>query len=143
MTLKNVIINFPLIKYSLISMQLFFHKQLFIFIPLIIVANLGLFPASTTANTTPLTQTEINQKIKTIPQWQQSKQTITRTFEFKNFVEAIAFVDQLVEPAEAAKHHPDLAISYNQVTVSLSSHDAGGLTDRDFAMAKKISNLAK
>jgi 4a-hydroxytetrahydrobiopterin dehydratase len=132
-----------MIKYPLISMQLFLPKQLFIFLPLIMAANLGLFPASATANTTPLTQTEIDQKIKTIPQWQQSKQTITRTFEFKNFVEAIAFVDQLVEPAEAAQHHPDLAISYNQVTVSLSSHDAGGLTNKDFALAKTISNIAK
>jgi 4a-hydroxytetrahydrobiopterin dehydratase len=123
-------------------MQLFLPKQLFIFMPLIMVANLGLFPASATANTTPLTQTEIDQKIKTIPQWQQSKQTISRTFEFKNFVEAIAFVDQLVEPAEAAQHHPDLAISYNKVTVSLSSHDEGGLTDKDFALAKTISNIA-
>jgi 4a-hydroxytetrahydrobiopterin dehydratase len=124
-------------------MQLFFPKQLFLFLPLIILANLGLFPASATANAMPLTQTEIDQKIQTIPQWQQSEQTITRTFEFKNFVEAIAFVDRLVEPAEAAKHHPDLAISYNKVTVSLSSHDAGGLTERDFTMAKTISNLAK
>ncbi len=95
------------------------------------------------ANTMPLTQTEIDQKIQTIPQWQQEEQTITRTFKFKNFVEAIAFVDRLVEPAEAAGHHPDLAISYNQVTVSLTSHDAGGLTQKDFTLAQTISNLAE
>ncbi len=93
------------------------------------------------ANTMPLTQTEIEQKIQTIPQWQQEDQTITRTFKFNNFVEAIAFVERLVEPAEAAGHHPDLAISYNQVTVSLTSHDAGGLTPKDFALAQTISNL--
>ena len=57
--------------------------------------------------------------------------------------EAIAFVDRLVEPAEAAGHHPDLAISYNQVTVSLTSHDAGGLTQKDFALAQTISNIAQ
>lgn len=124
-------------------MQLYFPKQLLIVMPLIIAANLGLLPASATANDKPLTQTEIDQKIQTIPQWQQSKQTITRTFEFKNFVEAIAFVDQLVEPVEAAQHHPDLTISYNKVTVSLSSHDVGGLTDQDFALAKTISKIAK
>jgi 4a-hydroxytetrahydrobiopterin dehydratase len=124
-------------------MQLFLPKQLFIFMPLVIAVNFGLFPALATANDTPLTQAEIDQKIQTIPQWQQSKQTITRTFEFKNFVEAIAFVDRLVEPAETAKHHPDLTISYNKVTVSLSSHDVGGLTDKDFALAKTISNIAK
>ena len=93
------------------------------------------------ANTMPMSQAEIEQQIQTVPQWQQSGQTITRTFEFKNFVEAIAFVEQLVEPAEAAAHHPDLAISYNKVTVSLTSHDAGGLTAKDFELAQTISQI--
>ncbi|MDJ0594552.1 MAG: 4a-hydroxytetrahydrobiopterin dehydratase [Pleurocapsa sp. MO_226.B13] len=90
-----------------------------------------------------LTQTEIEQNLQSIPQWQQEDQTITRTFKFKNFVEAIDFVNQLVEPAEAAGHHPDIAISYNQVTVSLTTHDAGGLTQKDFEMAQTISQLRK
>ncbi len=93
------------------------------------------------ANPMSLTQTEIDQKIQAIPQWQQQEQTITRTFKFKNFVEAIAFVNQLVEPAETAGHHPDLAISYNKVTVSLTTHDAGGLTQMDFDLAQTISEL--
>ena len=92
-------------------------------------------------NAMPLTQTEIDQKIQTVPQWQQQEQTITRTFKFKNFVEAIAFVNQLVEPAEAAGHHPDIAISYNKVTISLTTHDAGGLTQKDFDLAQTISEL--
>lgn len=95
------------------------------------------------ASTMPLSQSEIDQKLQTVPQWEQQEQTITRTFEFKDFVEAIDFVDQLVEPAEAAGHHPDLAISYNQVTVSLTSHDAGGLTQKDFEMAQTISDIAQ
>ena len=90
----------------------------------------------------PLNQNEVEQKIREIPQWQQKEQTITRTFIFKNFVEAIAFVNQLVEPAEAAGHHPDLEISYNTVIISLSSHDAGGLTQKDFELAKTISTIA-
>lgn len=94
------------------------------------------------ANAMPLTQTEIDQKIQAVPQWQQQDQTITRTFKFKNFVEAIAFVNQLVEPAEAAGHHPDIAISYNKVTLSLTTHDAGGLTQMDFDLAQTISELA-
>ena len=117
-------------------------KQLFIVLPLIIATSLSLPLAPAIANTMPLSQTEINQKLQTVPQWQQSQQTITRTFKFKNFVEAIAFVDKLVEPAEAAGHHPDLAISYNKVTVSLTSHDAGGLTEKDFSLAQTISDLA-
>lgn len=94
-------------------------------------------------NAMPLTQAEVEQKIQTIPQWQQEQQTITRTFEFKNFVEAIAFVNRLVDPAEAAGHHPDLAISYNKVTVSLTTHDAGGLTQMDFDLAQKISEISQ
>lgn len=95
------------------------------------------------ANATLLSQSEIEQQMQTVPQWQRSGKAIARTFEFKNFVEAIAFVEQLVEPAEAAAHHPDLAISYNKVTVSLTSHDAGGLTEKDFELARTISQIAE
>ena len=94
-------------------------------------------------NAMPLNQAEIEQKIQAIPEWQQEEQIIKRTFKFKNFVEAIAFVNQLVEPAEAAGHHPDLEISYNTVVVSLTSHDAGGLTQKDFDLAQTISDLAQ
>ncbi len=93
-------------------------------------------------NNMSLTQTEIDQKITDIPEWKQEGQTLTRTFEFKGFVEAIAFVDKLVEPAETAGHHPDIAISYNKVTISLTTHDAGGLTQMDFDLAQTISDLA-
>jgi 4a-hydroxytetrahydrobiopterin dehydratase len=122
-------------------MQFFSPQQLNRLTPMFFATTLGFSLLTTTAYAMPLTQTEIDQKIKAVPEWRQSKQTITRTFEFKNFVEAIAFVDQLVEPAEAAGHHPDLTISYNKVTVSLSTHDAGGLTDKDFALAQTISNI--
>jgi 4a-hydroxytetrahydrobiopterin dehydratase len=118
------------------------NKQLFLLTSLIVASNFCFALVSPAVHAMPLSQTEIDQEIQAIPQWQQSGQTIKRTFKFKNFVEAIAFVNQLVEPAEAAGHHPDLTISYNKVTVSLSTHDAGGLTDKDFALAKIISSLA-
>ena len=117
-------------------------KRLFGFLPLIVAANFCFYTLPAIADSMPLTQAEIDQKIKTVPQWQQSEQTITRTFKFKNFARAIAFVDKLVEPAEAAGHHPDLSISYNKVVVSLTSHDAGGLTDKDFSLAQTISDIA-
>ena len=98
---------------------------------------------SITASTMTLNETEINQKIQSLPEWTREEAVISRTFEFPNFVEAIAFVNQLVEPAEAAGHHPDIAISYNKVTVSLTTHDAGGLTQKDFDLAETISQLAK
>lgn len=88
-----------------------------------------------------LTDTEIQERAKQLEGWtvEGSKLQLKRTF--KDFLEAIAFVNQLVEPAEAAGHHPDLEISYNKVTVSLTTHDAGGLTSNDFDLAKVISQL--
>lgn len=100
-------------------------------------------PQALKVNAMPLNQTEIDQKIQAIPEWQQQQQNIVRTFKFKNFVEAIAFVNQLVEPSEAAKHHPDITIEYNKVTISLTTHDAGGLTQLDFDLAQTISQLSK
>lgn len=90
-----------------------------------------------------LSQTEIQERLQTLTGWKQNGKVIQQTFRFKNFIEAIAFVNQLVEPAEAAGHHPDLEISYNKVTVGMTSHDAGGLTQKDFAMAVTISQLAE
>ncbi|VEP16987.1 putative pterin-4-alpha-carbinolamine dehydratase [Hyella patelloides LEGE 07179] len=97
---------------------------------------------NTPNNSMLLSETEINQKIETLPEWTTDGKVISRTFEFKDFVTAIDFVNQLVAPAESAGHHPDLAISYNKVTVSLTTHDAGGLTALDFSLAEKISQLA-
>lgn len=60
---------------------------------------------------------------------------------FDGFPSAIAFVNQLVSPAEAAGHHPDISISYNKVTLCLTTHDAGGLTQKDFDLAAQINAL--
>lgn len=95
------------------------------------------------AQTMPLNKTEIEQKIKNLSGWTTNGKEITRTFEFSDFVTAIKFVNKLVEPAEAAQHHPDLTISYNKVTVNLTTHDAGGVTQKDFDLAEKISQLAR
>lgn len=90
---------------------------------------------------TLLSDREIQTKLSQTPDWSLNGKTITCTRNFKDFVTAIDFVNQLVEPAEAAGHHPDLEISYNRVVIGLSSHDAGGLTEQDFAMAQTISGL--
>ena len=74
-------------------------------------------------------------------EWSVEGKTLKSVWKFKGFVEAIAFVNQLVEPAETAAHHPDLSISYNRVEVSLTTHDAGGLTVKDFDLAVEISKL--
>jgi 4a-hydroxytetrahydrobiopterin dehydratase len=67
---------------------------------------------------------------------------IERTYDRGDFNGSIRFVDAVAEAANAADHHPDLSISWNRVTVTLSSHDAGGVTERDFALATAIDAIA-
>jgi len=88
-----------------------------------------------------LTDAEIQERANQLEGWTVEGKELRITRKFKNFVEAIAFVNQIVEPAEAAGHHPDLEIFYNKVTVSLTTHDAGGLTSKDFDLAQVISKL--
>lgn len=88
-----------------------------------------------------LSEVEINAQVSQLSGWTLQGKEILCQKRFKDFVEAIAWVNKLVEPAEAAGHHPDIAISYNQVTVSLTTHDAGGLTQMDFDLAQVISGL--
>ncbi|HEY9646726.1 MAG TPA: 4a-hydroxytetrahydrobiopterin dehydratase [Chroococcidiopsis sp.] len=89
-----------------------------------------------------LSETEIQEHLRQLSGWTQEGKSIQSVRTFKDFIEAIKFVNQLVEPAESAGHHPDLMISYNKVTISLTTHDAGGLTSQDFALAEVISQLA-
>ena len=88
-----------------------------------------------------LTQSEIQAQLSKLPEWSQVDNKIQRLFKFKGFVEAVDFVNKLVEPAEAADHHPDIEISYNKVTVNLTTHDAGGLTAKDFDLAAKFDQI--
>lgn len=88
-----------------------------------------------------LSDEEINQRGSQLDGWTVEGKELRTTRKFKDFLEAIAFVNKIVEPAEAAGHHPDLAISYNKVTIALTTHDAGGLTSKDFDLAEVISNL--
>lgn len=88
-----------------------------------------------------LTDAEIQEQAKLLEGWIVEGKELERTFKFKDFVQAIAFVNKIVEPAEAAGHHPDLAISYNKVKLTLTTHDAGGLTSNDFALAQVISKI--
>jgi 4a-hydroxytetrahydrobiopterin dehydratase len=89
-----------------------------------------------------LSDAEIQERANQLEGWTVEGKELRITRKFKDFPDAIAFVNQIVEPAEAAGHHPDLAISYNKVTVSLTTHDAGGLTSKDFDLAQVISKLS-
>ncbi|MFN6461815.1 MAG: 4a-hydroxytetrahydrobiopterin dehydratase [Nostoc sp. DedVER02] len=88
-----------------------------------------------------LTEAGIQEQAKVLSGWtvEDSKLHITHTF--KDFIQAIEFVNKLVEPAESAGHHPDIEISYNKVKITLTSHDAGGLTQADFDVAQAISQI--
>ncbi len=90
---------------------------------------------------TRLNQDTIAEKKAALPDWETDGKALYRKQTFKDFVEAIAFVNQLVSPAEALGHHPDISISYNKVSITMTTHDAGGLTELDFQLAQTISNL--
>ena len=91
---------------------------------------------------TVLSDAEVQQALPQLPGWKKSGNTIERTFQFGNFVEAMDFVNQIAEAAEAVNHHPDIHISYSKVTLVLVSHDSGGVTQRDLRMAAKINEIA-
>jgi 4a-hydroxytetrahydrobiopterin dehydratase len=88
-----------------------------------------------------LTAPQIKAALRRTPDWQRQGRVISRTFAFKDFPAAIRFVNGAAKLAEAAWHHPDIGIRWNKVTLALTTHDAGGLTRKDFALAKKFSRL--
>jgi 4a-hydroxytetrahydrobiopterin dehydratase len=87
----------------------------------------------------PLTKSEIDDFLKSNVHWKLEDGKLVRDWIFKDFVAAMAFVNQVAELAEAAGHHPDIDIRYNRVRLGLISHDAGGTTNRDAEIAKKLS----
>jgi 4a-hydroxytetrahydrobiopterin dehydratase len=89
----------------------------------------------------PLTDSEIRSALEDLPGWKQSGKAIERSFKFPDFIAAMAFVNRIADAAEKANHHPDIVIHYNQVTLSLWSHDSGGVTRRDLKMATTINQL--
>jgi 4a-hydroxytetrahydrobiopterin dehydratase len=85
---------------------------------------------------------ELEGFLKKVPEWElDGTKKIVRTLEFDDFMEGIEFVNDLAEIAEEAGHHPDIDIRENRVVVMLTTHDAGGLTEDDFTLAKRIDNL--
>jgi 4a-hydroxytetrahydrobiopterin dehydratase len=81
-------------------------------------------------------------RLARLPGWQIESGELVRTFQFKDFLAALRFVNRVGEFAEEAGHHPDIDIRYNRVRLSLVTHDAGGLTEKDFDLAARAQNLA-
>jgi 4a-hydroxytetrahydrobiopterin dehydratase len=90
----------------------------------------------------PLSYAEAASRVTSLPQWSVASGKLVRTFAFSDFRAALAFVNQVADLAEEAGHHPDIDIRYNKVRLSLVTHDAGGLTDKDFELAAKATTAA-
>jgi 4a-hydroxytetrahydrobiopterin dehydratase len=89
-----------------------------------------------------LTRAEIDEALKDVPEWHHRGNAIERVFDCGDFRGSMKFANAVADAANAADHHPNFTIAWNRVTLTLSSHDAGGLTDRDFKLAKTIDSLA-
>ena len=81
--------------------------------------------------------------LSALPQWSRSGDVITRTYQFKDFPAAMNFVNAVASLAEQAQHHPDMDVRWNKVTLALTSHDAGGLTEKDFELARQCDAQSK
>jgi 4a-hydroxytetrahydrobiopterin dehydratase len=88
-----------------------------------------------------LSETEIQQELATTPGWELAGDAIVRTVKLKDFAEAMEFVNRVAAVAEEANHHPDITIKWNTVTLTQSTHVAGGLTEHDFALARRLNAL--
>jgi 4a-hydroxytetrahydrobiopterin dehydratase len=90
-----------------------------------------------------LSRSDAEQRIKTLTGWTLDGDAIRKQYTFKDFLEAIAFVNRLAPAAEAADHHPDILINYKRVTLTYSTHSEGGLTEKDFAGAAAADRFAE
>jgi 4a-hydroxytetrahydrobiopterin dehydratase len=100
------------------------------------------FLARKGATVSALSKPEIHEKLKAMPHWSHVGKSIVKKFTFKSFMPAIAFVNKIAEAAEKAGHHPDITINYSVVGISLSTHSEGGITEKDFELAKQIEKIA-
>ncbi|GAC1426114.1 MAG: 4a-hydroxytetrahydrobiopterin dehydratase [Acidobacteriaceae bacterium] len=88
-----------------------------------------------------LTDAELHTLLADLPHWTLREGALLREWTFPDFAEAMLFVNRAAGLAERANHHPDIDIRYNRVVLSLISHDAGGITSRDAAMARELDQV--
>lgn len=89
-----------------------------------------------------LAMSEVEQRLRTHSGWHRDGDEIRKEFQFKDFRQAMAFVNRVADAANAADHHPDIDIRYNRVAMTLSTHSEGGVTEKDFDLASKIDAAA-
>ena len=88
-----------------------------------------------------LTAKETSLHLKAVPDWSKRAKTILRTFKFEDFLNSIAFVNRIARRAQKMNHHPDIKICFDQVTLALTTHDEGGLTKKDFSLARQCDEV--
>ena len=88
-----------------------------------------------------LTTQQVKLRLKAIPGWSKRAQTIRRTFKFEGFLMSIAFVRRIAKRAQKINHHPDIDIRFDQVTLTLTTHDEGGITEKDFTLARQCDDV--
>jgi 4a-hydroxytetrahydrobiopterin dehydratase len=84
---------------------------------------------------------EIKLHLQTVPHWSKRAQSILRTFKFGGFLKGIDFVNRIAAKAQKMNHHPDIDVRFDQVTLTLSTHDEGGITEKDFSLAKQCDEV--
>jgi 4a-hydroxytetrahydrobiopterin dehydratase len=84
---------------------------------------------------------QIKLHLQAVPNWSKSTQTIHRTFKFEGFLKAIDFVNQIAKKAQKMNHHPDIDVRFDQVTLTLTTHDEGGITEKDFLLARQCDEV--
>ena len=90
-----------------------------------------------------LTDAEVRSQLADLPEWRFFANALHKEFRFRGFRASIAFVDRMAEQAIAKGHHPDIEIHFNRVIVSLTTHDAGGVTAKDVELARAIERVAE
>jgi 4a-hydroxytetrahydrobiopterin dehydratase len=79
--------------------------------------------------------------LQAVPKWSKRAQTILRTFKFEDFLKGIDFVNRIAAKAQKMNHHPDIDIRFDQVTLTLTTHDEGGITEKDFSLARQCDEV--
>lgn len=90
-----------------------------------------------------LPQAELTKALRTLAGWSVKDDAITKTFKHESFAEAIVFVNAVAHLAELANHHPDVDIRYTNITIALSTHDQGGITEKDVGLAQSIEEIRR
>jgi 4a-hydroxytetrahydrobiopterin dehydratase len=90
-----------------------------------------------------LEKAEIERRLSALPGWEFKDEAISKLYRFKQFMDGIKFLNRVAEMAEAADHHPDVKINYTRITFTCSTHDQGGVTEKDFKLASQIEEAFK